>query len=154
MLYGILDRVVDDYAPVIAELRRDIDQIESEVFGGDPDVSQRIYRLSREVIEFQRATDPLRAMLRTLLARDRGARPTPRSSACTATCATSPTTSSRRWRPPTGTGQLLERLLTVNASLVGQRQNEEMRRLSETSLARARRSSASPAGRRSCSPRR
>ena len=31
--------------------------------------------------------------------------------------------------------QLLERLLTVNASLVGQRQNEEMRRLSETSLA-------------------
>ena len=34
-----------------------------------------------------------------------------------------------------GYRQLLERLLTVNASLVGQRQNEEMRRLSETSLA-------------------
>ena len=34
-----------------------------------------------------------------------------------------------------GFRQLLERLLTVNASLIGQRQNEEMQRLSETSLA-------------------
>ena len=34
-----------------------------------------------------------------------------------------------------GFRQLLERLLTVNASLIGQRQNEEMRRLSEVSLA-------------------
>jgi magnesium transporter len=34
-----------------------------------------------------------------------------------------------------GFRQLLERLLSVNAALVGQRQNEEMRRLSETSLA-------------------
>ena len=34
----------------------DIDEIETEVFGGDPQVSRRIYELSREVIEFQRAT--------------------------------------------------------------------------------------------------
>ena len=36
----------------------------TEVFGGDPEVSRRIYELSREVIEFQRATEPLVGMLR------------------------------------------------------------------------------------------
>ena len=76
VLYAILDRVVDDYRPVVTELRDDIDQIENEVFGGDPDVSQRIYRLSREVIEFQRATDPLRAVLETAPTRPRTT-PTP-----------------------------------------------------------------------------
>ena len=132
VLYGILDRVVDDYAPVISELRRDIDQIESEVFGGDPDVSQRIYRLSREVIEFQRATDPLRAMLRTLLhdtEDDDSLVRLHRGLRDVADHVESAVEAADSFR------QLLERLLTVNASLVGQRQNEEMQRLSETSLA-------------------
>jgi magnesium transporter len=133
VLYGILDRVVDDYAPVISELRHDIDQIETEVFGGDPDVSRRIYRLSREVIEFQRATDPLRGMLRFLLAETSGDDPAivdlHRNLRDVADHVEQAVEAADGYR------QLLERLLTVNASLVGQRQNEEMRRLSETSLA-------------------
>lgn len=32
-------------------------------FGGNPDVSRRIYELSREVIAFQRATEPLGGVL-------------------------------------------------------------------------------------------
>src|SRR5678815_347350 len=63
VLYAIMDRVVDGYAPVVAGLENDIDEIETEVFGGDPKVSRRIYELSREVIEFQRATSPLLGML-------------------------------------------------------------------------------------------
>ena len=63
VLYAILDRVVDGYAPVVAGLENDIDEIETEVFGGDPQVSRRIYELTREVIEFQRATRPLAAVL-------------------------------------------------------------------------------------------
>lgn len=55
MLYGILDEVVDRYAPVVAGLENDIDEIEDEIFTGHRDVSRRIYELSREVIEFQRA---------------------------------------------------------------------------------------------------
>jgi hypothetical protein len=40
-----------------------VDEIEAEVFGGTPDVTQRVYELSREVIEFQRAVRPLDAIL-------------------------------------------------------------------------------------------
>ncbi|MDL5154381.1 magnesium/cobalt transporter CorA [Actinomycetospora termitidis] len=132
VLYGILDRIVDDYAPVVSELRRDIDQIETEVFGGDPDVSRRIYHLSREVIEFQRATDPLRAMMRTLLTEtedDAASVQLHRGLRDVADHVESCVEAADGFR------QLLERLLSVNASLVGQRQNDEMQRLSETSLA-------------------
>ena len=59
VLYAILDQVVDEYAPVVAGLENDIDEIEDQLFDGDPAVSRRIYELSREVIEFQRATHPL-----------------------------------------------------------------------------------------------
>ncbi|NKS75922.1 transporter, partial [Rhodococcus hoagii] len=68
VLYAILDAVVDGYAPVVAGLQNDIDEIETEVFSGDPMVSRRIYELSREVVEFQRATKPLLGMLRALSA--------------------------------------------------------------------------------------
>ena len=68
VLYAILDRVVDGYYPVVAGLGNDIDEIETEVFSGDPQVSRRIYELSREVTEFQRATRPLTEMLAALTA--------------------------------------------------------------------------------------
>jgi magnesium transporter len=67
IVHAILDRVVDDYAPVVAGVENDIDEIEDEVFGGKPDVSRRIYELTREVIEFQRATTPLAGILRGLM---------------------------------------------------------------------------------------
>ena len=59
ILYAILDRVVDDYEPVVAGLENDIDEIETEVFSGNASVTRRTYELAREVIEFQRATKPL-----------------------------------------------------------------------------------------------
>ena len=63
VLYAVLDKVVDDYGPVLDGLQNDIDEIEVQVFGGDPQVSRRIYQLSREVIDFQRAVDPLADLL-------------------------------------------------------------------------------------------
>ena len=68
ILHAILDRVVDDYAPVAAGVGNDVDEIEDEVFGGHPDVSRRIYALSRHVIAFQRAVKPLAPMLARLMA--------------------------------------------------------------------------------------
>jgi magnesium transporter len=68
ILYAIVDHVVDGYEPVVAGLENDIDEIEDEVFGGSPTVSRRIYQLTREVIEFQRATDPLEDILGRLRA--------------------------------------------------------------------------------------
>jgi magnesium transporter len=70
ILHAIMDRVVDDYGPVIAGVEHDIDEIEDEVFGVGlgADVSRRIYELTREVINFQRATKPLPGMLEQLMA--------------------------------------------------------------------------------------
>ena len=67
ILYAIVDHVVDGYEPVDAGLENDIDEIEDELFGGSPTVSRRIYELTREVIEFQRATGPLEGILARLM---------------------------------------------------------------------------------------
>ncbi|WP_287931327.1 magnesium/cobalt transporter CorA [Arthrobacter sp.] len=63
VLYAIMDQVVDDYLPVVGGLENDIDEIEDQLFAGDPHVSRRIYQLSREVIHFQRAIHPLQDTL-------------------------------------------------------------------------------------------
>jgi magnesium transporter len=67
IVHAILDRVVDDYAPVVAGIQNDVDEVETEVFGSSPEVSRRIYTLSREVIEFERATRPLPAIVDRLI---------------------------------------------------------------------------------------
>jgi magnesium transporter len=59
VLYAILDAVVDGYTPVVEGIANDIDEIETQVFDGDPKVSRRVYELNREVIEFERAVAPL-----------------------------------------------------------------------------------------------
>ncbi|CCQ17621.1 MIT family metal ion transporter CorA [Rhodococcus sp. AW25M09] len=66
ILYGILDQLVDEYAPVVAGLQNDIDEIEDQLFTGEPSVSRRIYSLSREVNEFDRAAKPLVEMIESL----------------------------------------------------------------------------------------
>ena len=63
VLYGIIDEVVDEYLPVVTGLENDIDEIETQVFTGSSRVSRRIYQLSREVIDFQRAVRPLKQII-------------------------------------------------------------------------------------------
>jgi magnesium transporter len=67
VLYGIVDRVVDDYIPVVTGLEDDIEQVEAEVFSSDrANPVERIYYLKREVLEFRRATAPLLVPLNQL----------------------------------------------------------------------------------------
>ncbi|AHK28853.1 magnesium and cobalt transport protein CorA [Rhodococcus opacus] len=132
VLYAILDAVVDGYAPVVAGLQNDIDEIETEVFSGAPGVSRRIYELTREVIEFQRATRPLLGMLRGLSAgfekynTDEELQRYLRDVTDHATVVV---------ERADGFRQLLGNILTVNATLVSQEQNEEMRNLTQASYA-------------------
>jgi magnesium transporter len=58
-LWAILDEVVDDYAPVIAGLERDIDEVEATVFSGAVAATERIYSLRNEATGFYRAVHPL-----------------------------------------------------------------------------------------------
>lgn len=59
----LLDCIVDDYSPVVIGIENDIDEIETQVFSGSARVSKRIYQLSREAIDFQRAVRPLRQII-------------------------------------------------------------------------------------------
>jgi magnesium transporter len=132
VLYAILDAVVDGYAPVVAGLQNDIDEIETEVFGGDPKVSRRIYELSREVIEFQRATRPLPEILNGLESGFSKYRVDEELQRYLRDVTDHTTTVIERVDE---FHALLEGILTVNATLVGQRQNEEMKALTEASFA-------------------
>ncbi|MBX5470019.1 MAG: magnesium/cobalt transporter CorA [Thermoleophilaceae bacterium] len=59
-LYAIVDKVVDDYAPVVDGLQADIDEVEAEVFSGErTNPAERIYKLMRQVLRFHRATAAL-----------------------------------------------------------------------------------------------
>jgi magnesium transporter len=59
VLWAILDKVVDDYAPVVEGLERDIEEVESTVFSGAAAPTERIYLLRREASDFYRAVHPL-----------------------------------------------------------------------------------------------
>ncbi len=132
VLYAILDAVVDGYFPVADGLETDIDEIETQVFGGDPAVSRRIYELSREVLDFQRATLPLTGMLEALAHGfekydvDGEQR---RALRDVADHVTQVNERVEQFRVQ------LRDILTVNSILVGQRQNEEMTALSRASNA-------------------
>jgi magnesium transporter len=130
VLYAIVDSVVDGYAPVVAGLQKDIDEIEVQVFRGDPSVSRRIYELSSEVIEFQRATRPLLGIVDGLIAgfekygTDEELQSYLRDVADHATTVAERVDAFR---------QMLSDVLTLNATLVNQAQNEEIKRLTEAS---------------------
>jgi len=130
VLYAILDSVVDGYAPVVAGVQKDIDEIETEVFRGDPKVSRRIYELSREVIDFQRATRPLLPMLIALEAGFEKYGTDEELQRYLRDVADHATTVAER---VDGFRQMLADILTVNATLVNQAQNEEVKRLTEAS---------------------
>jgi len=65
-LWAILDQVIDDYAPVVAGLEHDIDQIEATVFSGAVAPTERIYSLRRQATDFYRAVHPLLAVVTTI----------------------------------------------------------------------------------------
>jgi magnesium transporter len=132
ILYAILDQVVDEYVPVIVGLENDIDEIEDQLFKSDPSVSRRIYDLSREVIEFQRATHPLLGILSALedgfdkyevnIELQRNLRDVTDHA-------------NRIIERADSFRSLLQSALTVNSTLLSQQQNEEMRTLTQASFA-------------------
>lgn len=134
VLYAILDEVVDEYAPVIAGLENDIDEIEDQLFAGDEGVSLRIYKLLREVINFQRATQPLVPMLENLLrGSDKYEVPLELQRALRDVL----DHVLRIVERASAFRSILENALAVQATLVAQRQNDEMKRLTEQSISQA-----------------
>jgi magnesium transporter len=60
VLHAIVDKVVDDWTPVISAVADDVEEAEKDVFSDDRTApTKRIYKLKRETIELHRATEPL-----------------------------------------------------------------------------------------------
>jgi magnesium transporter len=131
ILYAIIDAVVDGYLPVVAGLANDIDEIETQVFDGEAQVSRRIYELSREVIDFERATHPLNDVMKFLelgsakYGVDQELQRSLRDVADHLIVVNERVDAFR---------QLLRDILTVNATLVAEKQNTRMAELSENSI--------------------
>jgi magnesium transporter len=128
VLYAVLDRVVDDYLPIVGDVDRDVQELEEEVFsadgGGNP--TERIYRLKRQVLNFHQATagltEPLDMLIRNRVPLDTGR---------LAKYLRDVADHARRVDQQVDAHRdLLTSVLQANLAQVGVRQNEDMRRIS------------------------
>ena len=126
VVWAIVDKVVDDYMPVVAGIDHDIEEVEEAVFDTASEPTERVYFLKREVIEFHRAVFPLLAPLESI---ERGAFPNMddqlrrflRDVADHARRVDETINSQR---------ELLTSVLEANLALVSVRQNEVVKRIS------------------------
>ena len=84
VLWAILDQVIKSYGPVVAELERDIEEVESTVFAGEVAPTERIYSAPRGHQLPPRA--PLLTVLTTIERANREGPRRPTSTTCTTTC--------------------------------------------------------------------
>lgn len=127
VLYRLLDAIVDGYTPVLRGLAVDKEQIERQVFSGDAAVTERIYRLSQEVIDLQHAASSLTDVLEDLREGFSGI------DGSDALATYLQDVADHLTRVEARVSELrdaLAQILNVNATLVAQRQNEDMKKIS------------------------
>lgn len=125
--YTLLDIIVDGYIPVLEGLDVDKDQIERQVFSGDAAAAERIYRLSQEVIDLKQASSSLTSVVASLATESQRYGISEHLQTYFADL------SDHLTRINIEVIELrdsLTRILAVNATLVGQRQNEDMKTIS------------------------
>jgi magnesium transporter len=126
ILYAIVDHVVDRYIEALQGFDEDVREVELQVFGEGQNPTERIYKLEREVLEFQAATAPLAEELEDL---------------CSRNYAVVPKDLHEYFRDVEdhlrrvsvrveGFRQLLDSALEANLTQVSMRQNEDMRKIS------------------------
>ena len=132
VLYAILDEVVDEYAPVLDGVQNDIDEIEDEIFDGDTNVARRIFKLTKEIFAFQRASRPISDILAEIAAHFASKGVDPRL----LERINDVKDHDRRIADRTETYRaILQEAFVVHNSLVNQRLNEEMEKMAKTSIA-------------------
>ena len=126
VVHGILDEVVDAYAPVMQALERDIEEVEEEVFSDSrTNAAQRIYELKREAIEFARAVTPLVEPVERM---STGRTSVPEGLATYFRDVLDHL--NRMSQQVEGARELLNSVLQANLAQVGVRQNEDLRKIS------------------------
>ncbi|MCF2573890.1 magnesium and cobalt transport protein CorA [Brevibacterium sp. UCMA 11754] len=127
LVYRLLDTAVDTYFPVLDGLQDDKDGIERQVFSGDTAAAERIYLLSQEVIDVLHTTTHLNRLTQRL---GNGAA---KYSIPTALQAYLDDVTDHLTRVLAEAAELreaLSQILNVNSTLVAQRQNEDMKKIS------------------------
>ncbi len=126
VLYAVCDEVVDRYGIVAHEVERQIIELERAVFDPHaPDVTERIYSLKREVLEFRSAEDPLVPVMEEIA---RG-----RVTECHGVREYFRDVLDHLLRVDTQVdahNELLNSVLSAHLALLGQRQNDDMRKIS------------------------
>jgi magnesium transporter len=127
VVYAVLDRVVDDYVEVLDQMDDLIDNLERSVFSGAREShAQAIYRLKREVVQFQRAVVPLQDAVSSMLS---GPHPTIHEDAREYVRDVEDHIV-RSVDHLNAMDALLTGVLSANLAEVGIRQNEDMRKIS------------------------
>lgn len=125
--YQLVDAIVDGYAPVLRGIAIDQEQIERQVFSGDAAVAQRIYRLSQEIIDMQHTTTSVMEVVQRLQ-KDFIRNGVPEELRAyledVADHLTRANSRVAEYR------ESLSQILSVNATLVAERQNEDMKKIS------------------------
>lgn len=125
--YRMIDLIVDGYAPVLRGISIDQEQIERQVFSGDVAVAQRIYRLSQEIIDMQHTTSSVGEVVQRLQ-KDFIRHGVPEELRAyledVADHLTRDNSRVAEYR------ESLSQILSVNATLVAERQNEDMKKIS------------------------
>lgn len=127
VVYRLIDAIVDGYSPVLQGIAVDKEQIERQVFSGDATVAERIYRLSLEVIDMQHTTSALAEVIDSLHSGFGKYGVTEHLQTYLQDVSdhlTRANTLVLEYRTA------LSQILDVNATLVAQRQNEDMKKIS------------------------
>lgn len=126
VLYAVCDHVVDAYSLVSHEIEADIIELEKRVFSSRrDDVTEDIYTLKREVLEFRTAQDPLIPVLQDIV---KG-----RVEVCATTLEEFRDVLDHLLRVDQSvdaTNELLTNVLNAHLALVGMQQNQDMRKIS------------------------
>lgn len=130
VVWAMTESVTRGYRTVLDGVENDIDEIEEELFDEKPDVSHRIFALQREVIDLQHATTPMTDILERLRALAAERESTLGESAFQEVIDRARYLDGRI----TGFRQTLDSALAIHSTMVEQRRNEQMERMTETSL--------------------
>lgn len=127
VLHAIVDRIVDDYEPVLRGVEDDIEEVEEEAFSpARTNPAARIYHLKREVLDLHRATGPLVGPLEHLAGEEHRYIPAELRSyfrdVCDHAIRTNETVENFR--------EMLNSVLGANLTQVTVRQNDDVRRIS------------------------
>ena len=129
LTYWLVEEVVSSFVPALEGLEEDQEQIEVEIFSGKSRQSQRIYKLNQEAAELLRASNAIARGLPSLLEELEKRYPASDTERDLHFGDLEQRVQSLSAQV-TSLREALSQVLTINATLVAERQNDDMKKIS------------------------